>query len=377
MKMLIIVGYIDLRYRIGCTPGFWQLYKALYQLGHEIIIVPYAGREVETLWWSASSNPTYWEFLFFRKLKMRLGNQERHSRFNWTELIAKQTVQRKWKRKIGKLLLKERDIELVALFNIPLTHVPSLGKYLADFGLKKVFYDGDMPVHLPGFGGFSTGTNMFYEGCFEDYDVVITNSEGVDNYLKHLGARRTATLHWGADPEVFCPVDVPKQFDVFFYGFGTQFREFWIDTMVTKPSKLMSNRRFIIGGRDFVRKGREKVIGDVPFARWHRLTSASRINLNVSRSSHAKVRATSASRPFELAAMKCCIVSNPHNGLEKWFEDKKEIIVVKNAEEMPEIYDWLLSDEEEMERMGERAQARLLREHTYMDRAEEFIRYIT
>lgn len=377
MKMLIIVGYVDLRHRIGCTPAFWQLFKGLYQLGHELIVIPYAGRDVETLWWSGSSNPAYWESWAFEKFRAKFPHREGSSRFNWSELVARQTVQRKWKKKIGHLLLNNRDIDVVVLINVPLTHVPSLGKYFDNFGIKTIFYDGDMPVHLPGFGGFSTGTNMFYEGCFEDYEQVITNSEGVNEYLKRLGARKTATLHWGADPEVFCPIDIPKRYDAFFYGFGTQFREKWIDAMICQPSVLMPDWNFLIGGRGFSRKGKEKLIGDVPFAKWHRIASASRINLNISRASHARIAATSAARPFELAAMKCCIVSNPHRGLGKWFENNKEIIIVKDPLEILEIYDWLLSDREEREQMGERAHTRLLKEHTYTHRAKAFVRFIS
>ena len=58
------------------------------------------------------------------------------------------------------------------------------------------------------------------------------------------------------------------------------------------------------------------------------------------------VMATSTSRPFELAAMQCCIVSAPYNGLENWFEIGKEILVANNSKECIEIYQMLIDDEE-------------------------------
>lgn len=377
MKFLFITSYIDLKHRIGCTPAFWQLFKGLYQLGHELIIIPYVGRDVETLWWRRSSNPAYWESQFFQMVRKKIPHRENHSRLNLSGFIARQTIQRKWKKKIAQLLSQEQDIDAVGLLNIPLTHLSDFGAFLNGFNVKKIFYDGDMPVHLPGFHGFSTGTEMFDDGCFEDYDIVITNSEGVDNYLRQLGAKNTGTLHWGADPDVFCPVCVPKRFDAFFYGFGTQFREKWVQAMISEPSILRPNRTFLIGGKRHSPKGREKLIGDVPFAKWHIIASASRLNLNISRSSHTKIETTSSARPFELAAMKCCIVSNPHNGLEKWFVKNKEIIIVKDVSEIMEIYDWLLSDHDEREKIGERAQERLLKEHTYVHRAKTFIRLVS
>ena len=44
---------------------------------------------------------------------------------------------------------------------------------------------------------------------------------------------------------------------------------------------------------------------------------------------------TSTSRPFELAAMECCIVSHPYKGLDKWFTKGKEIFVVEIPPKKP------------------------------------------
>jgi spore maturation protein CgeB len=89
------------------------------------------------------------------------------------------------------------------------------------------------------------------------------------------------------------------------------------------------------------------------------------------RKPHATVYASATSRIFELASMGCCIVSNPYNGIEEWFTDRKEVLVVKNEEEIPELYKWLLSDEEGRLRLGNAARQRLLQEHTYAHRARE------
>jgi spore maturation protein CgeB len=61
------------------------------------------------------------------------------------------------------------------------------------------------------------------------------------------------------------------------------------------------------------------------------------VNLNVVRDEHANIFATSTSRPFELAAMRCCAVSAPYKGIEKWFEVGKEILVANSAKECLEM----------------------------------------
>jgi hypothetical protein len=65
MKLLIITSTINLEYRLGCTPAWWQLYKALYEIGNEITVIPYLGLPVESLWWTTSENPCRRESLLF------------------------------------------------------------------------------------------------------------------------------------------------------------------------------------------------------------------------------------------------------------------------------------------------------------------------
>jgi hypothetical protein len=45
-----------------------------------------------------------------------------------------------------------------------------------------------------------------------------------------------------------------------------------------------------------------------------------------------------------LAAIQCCVVSSPYNGLEKWFDLKIEMLVANGTSEAEELYSWLLSD---------------------------------
>ena len=57
MKILAVASTMDLRQRLGCTPAWWQLWKALYEIGHEVIVTPYLGDPVDSLWWRTYPNP--------------------------------------------------------------------------------------------------------------------------------------------------------------------------------------------------------------------------------------------------------------------------------------------------------------------------------
>ena len=63
-----------------------------------------------------------------------------------------------------------------------------------------VFYDGDVPMSLPEFGGMDTGFNYYHGADPSEYDLVVSNSEGGLERLRELGARRAEAVFWGADP---------------------------------------------------------------------------------------------------------------------------------------------------------------------------------
>ena len=85
------------------------------------------------------------------------------------------------------------------------------------------------------------------------------------------------------------------------------------------------------------------------------------------------VFASSSSRPFELASLGACMVCNPYEGIETWFEPEKELIVVHSAEEAIERYTWLLAHDDARRAMGQAARERFLKEHTFRHRARQLV----
>jgi spore maturation protein CgeB len=203
---------------------------------------------------------------------------------------------------------------------------------------------------------------------------VLSNSEGGLERLRELGARRAETVFWAADPELFAPRPVAKDADVFFYGYGDKFRREWMAALVGEPSRELPDVDFALGGSDFRGDvGRARLVGDVPFNVFSYAISSARINLNITRRSHATVHASSTCRPFELAACGAAIVSNPHAGIETWFEPGRELVVATSSEEAVAAYRELLADPGTAEELGARARERVLDEHTYAHRARQVL----
>ena len=97
------------------------------------------------------------------------------------------------------------------------------------------------------------------------------------------------------------------------------------------------------------------------------------MNVNLTRRPHATVPASSTARPFELASSGAAIVSNPHAGIDRWFEPGRELLVVETAEEALAAYRDLVADPGQAEEMGRLARERVLDEHTYAHRARRLL----
>ncbi len=387
-KILAVASAVDLDFRYGCTPAWWQLWKGMHEVGVDLIVTPYRGKAVESPWWRTAPNPLYREaeaFAKTRDLAARLKGDRylRRPEHEPEDTVADKAVREviwryvtpRWERHLERLLERERDIDAVVVFTVPMAHLRGIPARLRErFGVPVIFYDGDVPMSLPEFGGMDTGFNYYHGADPSEYDLVLSNSEGGLERLRELGARRAEAVFWAADPELFHPHEVEKDVDVFFYGYGDKFRREWMQALVGEPSRAAPDIDFALGGRDFRGDvGNARQLGDVPFNVFARAISAARVNLNITRRSHATVFASSTSRPFELAAAGAAIVSNPYEGIERWFEPGRELLVVTDADEALAAYRLLLGDPAQAEELGRRARERALDEHTYAHRARRVL----
>ncbi len=392
MKILAVCSSLDLRFPYSSTPAWWQLFKGLCEIGVEVVVTPYQGAAVESLWWKAYPNPCQREGALFtasrealRKLHLSRKNDDRDKgemedsfADKSVRTLAKAFIRPRWKKHLENIIRKENDIDAVIVFTVPLNHFRGLPTHIkAKYQIPILYYDGDVPESLPQFKGFRSGFRIYQGADLTEYDGFISNSQGGVTDLERMGAKNVKVLYYGVDPLVFAPLKVKQDIDVFFYGHGYEYRRAWIDTMIRTPSKELNRYRFAIRatGMD-IDLGNTERLPYVSLSKLRVYGCRSKINLNITRKQHASVYASSSSRPFELASMGCCIVSNPYLGLEEWFEPKKEIVVVKDSQEAIETYKWLLSRDDERKRMGLKARERVLKEHTYQHRSRELMKII-
>src|SRR5919202_547542 len=209
-KILAVASAIDLDFRYGCTPAWWQLWKGLYEAGVDLVVTPYRGRPVESPWWRTYPNPTYREGEAYARARDTLARlrgdrylRRAESEPGDTDRLQRELIWRlitpRWRRHLARILERERDVDAVVVFTVPMAHLRGIPTYLRErFGVPVVYYGGDP----------------------SEYDLVVSNSEGGLERLRELGARRAEAVFWGADPELFQPLAVERRCDVFFYGYG-------------------------------------------------------------------------------------------------------------------------------------------------------------
>ncbi|HVU10392.1 MAG TPA: glycosyltransferase [Phototrophicaceae bacterium] len=403
MKLLFLVSSLDLTQPFSATPAWWQLLKGLYEIGVEVIATPYQGPAIESLWWRAAPNPAQFYGDTFNAARetvrkiMPSSVGTRHvvplpnsqpdrgddpddesAMDRLTRRAAQTLVAPLWLKHLDRLLTREPDIDAVIVLTAPLNHLIGVPAELQRRHHKPIFYyDGDVPASLPNMRGFATGFRIYQGADLAEYTAFISNSLGGIDAIKQLGAREAHPLYYGADPDVFSPVDVPAQdIDVFFYGHGREYRDQWIDALIAEPSKALSEAKFAVRGTKLGDLGSATTLPYLSFSKLREYASRSRINLCITRAAHANVFASSSSRPFELASMGCCIVANPYQGIETWFEPGKEVFVVNSTDEALDRYRYLLAHDADRLAAGRAARERVLKAHTFRHRARELVEIV-
>jgi glycosyltransferase involved in cell wall biosynthesis len=388
-KVLAVASAADLDFKYGCTPAWWQLWKALAESGVDLIVTTYRGRAVESPWWRTVPNPLYREaeaFAAARGLAARLQRQEfvRRAEHDPGDTVSDRVVRAaiwryvtpRWRRHLEQTIEREGGVDAIIVFTVPMAHFRGIPTALRErFDVPVVYYDGDLPMSLPEYGGTDTSGFNYYVGADPgEYDLVVGNSEGALERLRALGARRAEAVHWAADPDLFRPHDLAKEVDVFFYGHSDKFRREWMRDLIGEPSRRLPDVDFAIGGYDYRSDtGTARMLGRIPFNAFPHAISSARVNLNVTRRAHAQVYASSTCRLFELAASGAAIVSNPLAGVERWFDAGLDLRVVGSVEEAVAAYGDLLAEPALAEELGQRARERVLDEHTYGHRARRLL----
>jgi spore maturation protein CgeB len=245
----------------------------------------------------------------------------------------------------------------------------------------RVFYDLDTPVTL---AVLEAGTRPPYlcERGLADFDLVLsfTGGRALALLKERLGARHVGVLYGHVDPAAHCPVPAVDSLraDLSYLGTYSSDRQAKLEELLLAPAAASPERRFSIGGSMYPDPERFPSnvlhLPHLPPAEHPAFFCSSRLTLNLTRDTMARLGYCPSGRLFEAAACGTPLLSDEFEGLELFFEPGREIQVVQNRDDVLRA---LAASDAELRARAERARRRVLAEHTAECRARELLRMLS
>jgi spore maturation protein CgeB len=236
-----------------------------------------------------------------------------------------------------------------------------------------VFWDVDAPATLARVEGDAREP---FRDLLPSYDLVLTYGGGkpvVDRYLA-LGARDCQVVYNAFDPRTHFAVPAEERFacDLALLANRLPDREERIDEFFVRAASLLPERSFVLGGNGWEGKPMPpnvRWVGHVGTEDHNAFNTSPLAVLNVTRESMAANGWSPATRVFEAAGVGACLLTDAWQGIDDFLQPDEEVLV---AEDGRQVADHLASlDEARATAIGERAAARVLRDHTYAQRAAQ------
>jgi spore maturation protein CgeB len=237
-----------------------------------------------------------------------------------------------------------------------------------------VFWDVDAPATLD---RLAANPHDCFNRLVRRYDAVFTygGGEPVIAAYQGFGARQCVPIYNALDSSTHFPGPVNERFraDLAFLGNRLQDREARVDEFFLSPAAQLPQRTFLLGGSGWGDKPRSANVRylDHVYTQDHNAFNSTPLAvLNVTRDSMARYGFSPATRVFEAAGSAACLMTDYWDGIDFFFEPEAEILVARSGLEVMAHLEALTP--ERSQAIGSAAYRRVLAEHTYAHRAEQF-----
>lgn len=286
------------------------------------------------------------------------------------------SLYREWDKAVRPLLHHLKDAELVILGS----YFPD-GIAAADLLAEKarcpaMFYDIDTPITVASLR--ANGAADYLESrqisAFDAY-LSFTGGPLLEELKSRFGAKRAISFYCSVDPDRHFrySTDGSHTCDLSYLGTYSQDRQAKLEEYLCGPARTLPNHRFLVAGSMYPPEIEWPVnvtrLTHVSPPEHPKFYSSSRFTLNLTRREMIEAGYSPSVRLFEAAACAAAIVSDRWPGIETFFTPSKEILLPNSPREIIDILQSYSA--KEISRIGEAAQARVLKEHTASHRAEE------
>lgn len=242
-----------------------------------------------------------------------------------------------------------------------------------------VYWDVDAPATLE---RVEQNADDPFRTLIPRFNLILTYGGGdpVVNAYQALGARACHPIYNALDPTTHYPVP-PRQdlgSTLSFLGNRLPDREERVREFFFTAVEQLPDRQFILGGsgwqENVPRYANLNYIGHVYTQDHNAFNCSAMAVLNINRDSMARFGFSPPTRVFEAAGCGACLIMDAWAGIELFLDPGREVLLAHSGQEVVEHLRSL--DQKRAHRIGNAARQRILREHTYRHRAEEFERLI-
>jgi spore maturation protein CgeB len=235
-----------------------------------------------------------------------------------------------------------------------------------------IFWDVDAPATLE---RVQRNPDDPFRTLIPRYDLILTYGGGppvVDAY-RALGARDCVPVYNALDPAAHYPVTAQPRFaaTLAFLGNRLPDREARVHEFFFKPAAELPEANFLLGGNGWESNQPKlpnlRCLGHVYAHDHNAFNCSSRMVLNINRSSMARFGHSPATRIFEAAGAGACIVTDAWEGIERFLEPDREILVAHTGDDVARHLESV--SEQRARAIGAAAMRRVISEHTYAHRA--------
>ncbi|WP_274425845.1 CgeB family protein [Chelativorans sp. YIM 93263] len=243
----------------------------------------------------------------------------------------------------------------------------------------KIYWDVDAPATL---AELKQDPHHPLHRYLRRVDLVLTYGGGdpVVRGFQALGARECVPIYNALDPDTHHPVRPDNRFccDLAFLGNRLPDREARVEEFFLDPAAKLPDQQFLLGGsgwRDKPMSSNVRYIGHVSTRDHNAFNVTPKAVLNISRASMAENGFSPATRVFEAAGAGACLITDAWVGLDQFLKEGEEVFAARDGQDVAEILSELSPSRASL--VGQRARARIMRDHTYAHRAAEVHKIIT
>jgi spore maturation protein CgeB len=235
----------------------------------------------------------------------------------------------------------------------------------------RLFWDVDAPATL---AAMVTGNDDPLRSALPELDAVLTYGGGppVVAHYESLDARLCVPIYNALDSSTHHPVPPDPRFtaDLAFLGNRLPDREARVDSFFFAAARMLPDHSFLIGGAGWEAwqlPPNVRHIGHVPTRDHNAFNCTPMAVMNIARESMASNGHSPATRVFEAAGAGACMITDDWEGVAEFFEPGTEILVARHADDVVRHLTALTL--RRATAFGRKALARVLRDHTYDQRA--------